>query len=147
MMPPTPKTHSALTTNGVLHATESSSFGIGGGTLEIPFFDITKVEIMPQPNPKLPIVITTTASDIYPFVVDGIPSQVKEDGEFVGIDTAWLDERFIFKKLVDSKLRSRATETVDALEGLVALTKSTLASRNDESETLAQIRDELKRHN
>mmetsp|Transcript_30229 Transcript_30229/g.54699 ORF Transcript_30229/g.54699 Transcript_30229/m.54699 type:complete len:82 (+) Transcript_30229:629-874(+) len=56
MMPPTPKTHSALTTNGVLHATESSSFGIGGGTLEIPFFDITKVEIMPQPNPKLPIV-------------------------------------------------------------------------------------------
>jgi hypothetical protein len=26
------------------------------GTLEIPFFDITKVEIMPQPNPKLPIV-------------------------------------------------------------------------------------------
>mmetsp|Transcript_30229 Transcript_30229/g.54697 ORF Transcript_30229/g.54697 Transcript_30229/m.54697 type:complete len:98 (+) Transcript_30229:729-1022(+) len=32
-----------------------------------------------------PSSVTTTASDIYPFVVDGIPSQVKEDGEFVGL--------------------------------------------------------------
>jgi hypothetical protein len=35
----------------------------------------------------------------------------------------------------------------DALEGRVELTKSVLASRNDESKTLAQIRDELKRDN
>jgi hypothetical protein len=35
----------------------------------------------------------------------------------------------------------------DVLEGRVELTKSVLTSRNDESQTLAQIRDELKRHN
>ncbi len=35
MMPPTPITHTALTTNGVLHATESSSSGTGGGEIVI----------------------------------------------------------------------------------------------------------------
>jgi hypothetical protein len=81
------------------------------GTLEILFSDITKVEIIPQQNPKLPIVkVTTTASDIYPFIVHGIPSQVKEDGEFVVLLLHGLEEPFVFKKLVDSKLRSRATQ-------------------------------------
>jgi hypothetical protein len=152
MMPPTPITHTALTTNGVLHATESSSSGTGGATLEIPFTDITNVEVMPEPrNLKIMVVkITTIASDITSFVVRGIPcttQQVRKDGKFVAILLIGLEEPYVFKKLLDSKLPLRATQTAEALEGLVELTTNILASRNDDSETLTQIRDELKRHN
>ena len=53
----------------------------------------------------------------------------------------------MFTKLVHSKLSSHATNTANVLEGLVELTTNALASRNDDSATLAQIRDEFKRRN
>ena len=147
---PTPETHTAVTTNGILHATESSSSGFGGGegfdtflvlslscllltifvcfryletvTLEIPFAEITKVEIKVTPpnGPASTIVkVTTTASDITPFVVRGIPTQITKDGQFVTLLLVCLKEPYVFKKLVDSKLPLRdATETsTDATRG------------------------------
>lgn len=107
---------------------------------------------MPEPrNLKIMVVkITTIASDITSFVVRGIPcttQQVRKDGKFVAILLIGLEEPYVFKKLLDSKLPLRATQTVEALEGLVELTTNILASRNDDSETLTQIRDELKRLN
>jgi hypothetical protein len=83
---------------------------------------------MPQPNPKLPIVSHDHRIWYLSFRCWRYSQSGQGRWRVCWIDAAWLDERFIFKKLVDSKLRSRATETVDALEGLVALTKSTLAS-------------------
>jgi hypothetical protein len=106
---------------------------------------------MPEPrNLKIMVVkITTIASDITSFVVRGIPctTQVRKDGKFVAILLIGLEEPYVFKKLLDSKLPLRATQTAEALEGLVELTTNILASRNDDSETLTQIRDELKRLN
>ena len=193
MVQPTPETHTAVTTNGILHATESSSSGFGGGegfdtflvlslscllltifvcfryletvTLEIPFTEITKVEIKIVPRADrlatTIVKVTTTASDMTPFVVRGIPTQsfvvrgipnhVIKDcyNKFVTLFLVGLEEPYAFKQMVDSKLplRDATVTATDALEGLVESTTNALTSRNDDSATLAQIRDELKRHN
>lgn len=104
-------------------------------TLETSFFDITQVEVMHPPSTLNSIIVrvVTTASDITPFVMRGIPYQVFKDGKFAAVLLIGLEEPYVFKKLLNSKLPLRATQTAEALDGLVELTTNVLASRNDNS--------------
>jgi hypothetical protein len=86
---------------------------------------------MPQKNALAKVRVTTNASDIAPFVVRGVPTisctyTGDVDKRYFEMWLDGLEEPYVFKKLVDSKL---------------AITHERL------SVELAEIRNELKRHN
>ena len=90
--------------------------------------------------------IFSTASDFTPFVVRGNPFFARTSGPFA-LGLVGLKEPYVFKRLVESKITASTTEVTSTMSGLVDLMSNTLTEGTDDSSVLAQIRDELKRHN
>jgi hypothetical protein len=144
-----PDMHVTVTGDKVRLTVEPSDSGSQGVVIEIPFTDIVKVDVVVVSTIYI-CHITTTSSDIAPYVIQGIPStgMFKTVVKYV-VTLKGLKEPYVFKKLLDSKICTISEQPTASMSGLVELVSRSLTSQTSDNSSvlLADIRDELKRHN